>query len=58
MSWRNCQANMCPCAARVWNDSPEVFSRGAGMARFFGPNRIALQHTLLVSLSFGVPSCL
>jgi len=44
-----------PFAARVWNDSPEVFSSGAGMARFFGPNRIALQHTLLVSLSFGVP---
>jgi hypothetical protein len=33
-----------------------VFSSGAGMARFFGPNRIALQHTLLVSLSFGVPA--
>jgi len=44
-----------PFAARVWNDSPEVFSSGAGMARFFGPNRIALQHTLLISLSFGVP---
>ncbi|MBS1564257.1 MAG: hypothetical protein JST39_07695 [Bacteroidetes bacterium] len=44
-----------PFAARVWNDSPEVFSSGAGMARFFGPNRIALQHRLLISLSFIVP---
>jgi len=44
-----------PFAARVWNDSPEVFSSGAGLARFFGPNRIALQHRLLVSLSFGMP---
>jgi len=44
-----------PFAARVWNDSPEVFSSGAGMARFFGPNRIALQHTLLITLSFTVP---
>ncbi len=36
-----------PFAARVWQDSPEVFSGGAGMARFFGPNRCALQHSLL-----------
>ncbi len=45
-----------PFAARVWQDSPEVFSGGAGMARFFGPGRIALQHTLLVASSFGVPT--
>jgi hypothetical protein len=45
-----------PFAARVWADSPDVFSGGAGMARFFGPSHIALQHTLLISLSFAVPA--
>lgn len=42
-------------AARVWHDSPNVFYQNPGMAKFFGPNRIALQHTLLITLSFIVP---
>ena len=43
-------------AKRVWNDSPEVFTGSVGLARFFGPANIALQHWLLVGLSLTVPS--
>jgi hypothetical protein len=43
-------------AARVWADSQIVFSSSLGFARFFGPDRIILQHNLLVYLSFIVPS--
>ncbi len=44
--------NYVPFAARVWHDSPEVFSTAPGLAWFFGPKRIALLHRLLVGLSF------
>ena len=42
-------------AARVWTDSPDVFSTAPGFAWFFGPHRIALLHRLLITLSFGAP---
>jgi hypothetical protein len=42
-------------SGKVWQDSPEFFFQGPGFARFFGPGRIALQHGLLILLSFGVP---
>lgn len=42
-------------AARVWNDDPEIFPKILGFSKFFGPNRIALQHQLLITLSFTVP---
>jgi hypothetical protein len=42
-------------AARVWKDSPDVFSTAPGFAWFFGPHRIALLHRLLIMLSFGAP---
>jgi hypothetical protein len=42
-------------AARVWNDDPEIFPEILGFSKFFGPNRIALQHQLLIVLSFTVP---
>jgi len=42
-------------AARVWKDSPDVFSTAPGFAWFFGPHRIALLHRLLIILSFGAP---
>jgi hypothetical protein len=42
-------------AQRVWNDSPIVFASSLGLARFFGPNHIRLQHQLLIILSFLVP---
>ena len=44
-----------PFAARVWNDSPEVFSTAPGLAGFFGPGRIAVLHDWLIGLSFGLP---
>lgn len=43
-------------ARRVWNDSPEVFSGSVGLARFFGPGNIAMQHWLLIVLSLVLPS--
>ena len=42
-------------AARVWKDSPDVFSTAPGLAWFFGPRRIALLHKLLITASFVVP---
>lgn len=42
-------------AARVWHDSPEVFSDGLGWARFFGKDHIRQQHQWLLVLTFGVP---
>ncbi len=42
-------------AARVWKDSPDVFSTAPGFAWFFGPHRIALLHRLLIMFSFAVP---
>ncbi|MHA4812157.1 hypothetical protein ACX0G9_28945 [Flavitalea flava] len=42
-------------AAVVWEDSPNVFSTGSGLAWLFGPKRIRLLHTLLIALSFLVP---
>lgn len=34
--------------ARVWHDSPNVFYSSLGLAKFFGPFHIKLQHTLLI----------
>ncbi len=42
-------------AARVWKDSPDVFSTAPGFAWFFGPKRIAVLHGWLIALSFGLP---
>ncbi len=42
-------------AARVWNDSPIVFSSSLGFARFFGPTHIALLHHILIAFTFAVP---
>lgn len=41
--------------ARVWNDSPEVFSTGPGLAKFFGPGKIETLHYLLIVLTFCLP---
>jgi hypothetical protein len=43
-------------AARVWNDDPEIYPKILGFSKFFGPDRIALQHHLLMAFSFIVPS--
>ena len=42
-------------AGRVWKDSPDVFATAPGLAWFFGPQRVNLQHTLLITLTFVVP---
>jgi hypothetical protein len=42
-------------AARVWHDSPDVFSTAPGLAWFFGRKHIAFLHGLLIVLSFTVP---
>ncbi|GGB11977.1 hypothetical protein [Puia dinghuensis] len=42
-------------ACRVWKDSPDVFATAPAFASFFGPNRVGLLHSLLVSLSFIIP---
>jgi hypothetical protein len=42
-------------AARVWKDSPEVFSTAPGMAWFFGRNGTVILHGLLIFLSFTLP---
>jgi len=42
-------------AARVWHDTPNVFHQGVGLAIFFGETHIALQHKLLIILSFTMP---
>lgn len=47
--------NYIAFAARVWKDSPDVFSTAPGFAWFFGPRRIALLHQLLITFSFGAP---
>ncbi len=41
---------------RVWEDSYDFFFETMGFAKFFGPERIALQHSLLVYCSFILPS--
>jgi hypothetical protein len=47
--------NYVSFAARVWKDSPDVFSSAPGLAWFFGPGRISLLHGLLITLSFLAP---
>lgn len=40
----------------VWGTNPEYMTRGLGLAKFFGPGRVVLQHTLLVWVSLLLPS--
>lgn len=44
-----------PHAARVWQENPGYFYHSLGMAKFFGPQHIVLQHSLLVAGTFLVP---
>ncbi len=48
-------ANYVSFAARVWKDSPGVFSTAPGLAWFFGSGHVNLLHGLLIILSFVVP---
>jgi hypothetical protein len=47
--------NYIAFAARVWKDSPDVFSTAPGMAWFFGRNGTAILHGLLILFSFTLP---
>jgi hypothetical protein len=47
--------NYISFAARVWKDSPDVFSTAPGLAWFFGRNGTAVLHGLLVLFSFTLP---
>ena len=47
--------NYIAFAGRVWEDSSEFFWLNLGLAKFYGPHRIALLHKSLLVLSFGVP---
>lgn len=42
-------------AARIWKESPEYFTQSVGLAKFFGPDNIVLQHQLLLLCSFLMP---
>lgn len=42
-------------AKRIWRESPEYFHQSMGLAKFFGPERILLQHNLLLISSFLLP---
>jgi hypothetical protein len=47
--------NYVAFARRVWQDSPEVFWLNLGLAKFYGPHRVAILHDSLLVMSFGVP---
>jgi hypothetical protein len=47
--------NYIAFAARVWKDSPDVFSTAPGLAWFFGRNGSAILHGLLILFSFSLP---
>jgi hypothetical protein len=47
--------NYVAFAKHVWEYSPEVFWLNPGLAKFFGPHRMALLHGILIAMSFGVP---
>lgn len=42
-------------ASRVWADSPETFWLNLGLAKFFGPHRVAALHETLLICSFVLP---
>lgn len=42
-------------ATRIWRESPEYFQQSMGLAKFFGSERILIQHNLLLISSFLVP---
>jgi hypothetical protein len=39
----------------VWEFSPEVFWLNPGLAKFFGPHRMGILHSMLIIMSFVVP---
>ncbi|HET6254415.1 MAG TPA: hypothetical protein VFE32_10090 [Puia sp.] len=47
--------NYVSFAARVWKDSPDVFSTAPGLAWFFGRNGTTILHCLLIFFTFTLP---
>jgi hypothetical protein len=47
--------NYVAFARRVWQDSPEVYWLNLGLAKFYGPQRVAILHDTLLAMSFGIP---
>ncbi len=47
--------NYVAFAKHVWEYSPEVYWLNLGMAKFYGPHRMAILHQTLMILSFGIP---
>ena len=42
-------------ATKVWEQNPEFYYQSLGMAKFFGPNRITVLHSVLVAGTFIIP---
>ena len=47
--------NYVAFAKHVWEYSPEVYWLNPGLAKFYGPHRMAILHQTLVIMSFGIP---
>jgi hypothetical protein len=47
--------NYVAFAKHVWEYSSEVYWLNLGMAKFYGPHRMAALHHTLIILSFGIP---
>lgn len=42
-------------ASRIWKESPEYFHQSMGLAKYFGPTMIELQHRILIISAFLAP---
>lgn len=42
-------------AEKIWRETPEFFHHSVGLAKFFGPGNVRLQHTILMLGAFVLP---
>jgi hypothetical protein len=56
MPFTSLPAKYVAYAKWVWRRNPEYMTQGLGLAKFFGPDRIALQHSLLIWTALLLPS--
>ena len=47
--------NYVAFAKHVWEFTPEVYWLNLGLAKFYGPHRMAILHFCLLTLSFVIP---
>jgi hypothetical protein len=47
--------NYVSFAKHVWEFTPEVYWLNLGLAKFYGPHRMAILHFCLLTMSFGIP---